>query len=121
MSDKSLHTIATVQPTTIEAFGNIYGIGERKRDAYGERFIAVVKEFEDSEGHNELPVENELPYMEKQKQLYANAYAPLTDEDDALLMRLHSEGKSVKELMEVFGRNRGAITSRIKKLNEKTI
>lgn len=121
MSDKSLHTIATVQPTTIEAFGNIYGIGERKRDAYGERFIAVVKEFEDSEGHNELPVENELPYMEKQKQLYANAYAPWTDEDDALLIRLHSEGKSVKELMEVFGRNRGAITSRIKKLNEKTI
>lgn len=140
MSDKSLHAIATLQPTTVEAFGNIYGIGERKRDAYGERFIAIVKEFDDSAGHEglsgraeftdtsdnnvakELPVEdeeNELPYMERQKQLYANAYAPWTDEDDALLMRLHSAGKSVKELMEVFGRNRGSITSRIKKLNEK--
>lgn len=139
MSDKSLHAIATLQPTTVEAFGNIYGIGERKRDAYGERFIAVVKEFGDSEGHEglsgkaerpdtsdnnaakELPVEdeeNELPYMERQKQLYANAYAPWTDEDDALLVELHSEGKSVKELMEVFGRNSGAIASRLKKLTE---
>ena len=140
MSDKSLHAIATLQPTTVEAFGNIYGIGERKRDAYGERFIAVVKEFGDSEGHEglsgkaerpdtsdnnaakEVPVEdeeNELPCMERQKQLYANAYAPWTDEDDDLLVELHSEGKSVKELMEVFGRNRGAISSRLKRLTEK--
>lgn len=46
MSDKSLHALATLRPTTIEAFGNIFGIGERKRDAYGEKFIAVIKEFE---------------------------------------------------------------------------
>lgn len=48
MSDKSLHALATERPTTIEAFGSIYGIGERKRDAYGERFIAAIREFEAS-------------------------------------------------------------------------
>ena len=52
MSDKSLHALATERPTTIEAFGNIYGIGERKRDAYGERFIAAIREFEASADDN---------------------------------------------------------------------
>ena len=38
-------------------------------------------------------------------------------EDDARLLQLFALGKSIKELCEIFGRNRGAITSRLKKLN----
>ena len=45
MSDKSLHMLATEQPTTLQAFGEVFGIGQHKRDTYGERFIAVIKEF----------------------------------------------------------------------------
>ncbi len=45
MSDRSLHALASEQPTTLQAFGNIFGIGEHKRDAYGEQFIAVIKEY----------------------------------------------------------------------------
>ncbi len=45
MSDKSLHALATERPTTLEAFGGIFGIGQHKRDTYGERFIAVIKEY----------------------------------------------------------------------------
>ena len=63
----------------------------------------------------------ELSYMEQQKQLHANAYAKWTPEDDALLMELYTNGLSVKELMERFGRNRGAIRSRLKKLAEERI
>ena len=48
MSDKSLHILATEQPTTLQAFGEVFGIGEYKRDAYGERFIAVIQEFTDT-------------------------------------------------------------------------
>jgi hypothetical protein len=32
-------------PTTLPSFGNTFGIGEHKRDTYGERFIAVIKQF----------------------------------------------------------------------------
>ena len=49
MSDKSLHILATEQPTTLQAFGEIFGIGQHKRDTYGERFIAVIKDFVQSE------------------------------------------------------------------------
>ena len=57
-----------------------------------------------------------LSYMDKQKQLYANAYAPWTEEDDKRLKQLYAEGKSIEELMEIFRRNSGAIRSRLKKL-----
>ena len=33
---------------TLQAFGDIYGIGMHKRDSYGEQFIAVIKEYENA-------------------------------------------------------------------------
>lgn len=60
----------------------------------------------------------EPSYMERQKQLHANAYAKWTKEDDVLLMELFSQGATVSALMERFGRNRGSIRSRLKKLTE---
>jgi ATP-dependent DNA helicase RecQ len=53
MSDKTLHALATDMPTTLASFGNTFGIGEHKRDTYGERFIAVIKQF--------APVVEEIP------------------------------------------------------------
>lgn len=43
LSDKTLHLIAIQQPTTIEAFGNINGIGEYKKEKYGKEFIELIK------------------------------------------------------------------------------
>ena len=57
MSDKTLHALATDMPTTLATFGNTFGIGEHKRDTYGERFIAVIKQFAPTE--KEIPVKNE--------------------------------------------------------------
>src|SRR5574344_244613 len=39
MSDKVLHTIARMKPTTIDAFGYIPGIGDFKKNKYGKDFI----------------------------------------------------------------------------------
>lgn len=44
-SDKVLHALATLKPTTIEQFGFIPGVGEHKRQKYGLRFLAVIKKF----------------------------------------------------------------------------
>lgn len=55
---------------------------------------------------------------EKRKQ-YPNAYKPWSTEDDKLLVALHNDNKSIKELMFIFKRNKGAIHSRIKKLTDK--
>ena len=44
-SDKVLHALATIKPTTLEQFGNISGIGEHKRQKYGERFVELIRKF----------------------------------------------------------------------------
>lgn len=44
LSDKVLHEIATVRPTTVEQFGNVSGIGEYKKQKYGQTFVNVVRQ-----------------------------------------------------------------------------
>ena len=55
-------------------------------------------------------------HMERQKALYANVYKPWSEDDDELLTKQYKEGASIKELMSLFQRNRGGITSRLRKL-----
>ncbi len=57
--------------------------------------------------------------VEKIRETHQQAYLPWTAEDDNKLELLFCEGKKVKELAEIFGRNTGAINSRIKKLELK--
>lgn len=54
--------------------------------------------------------------VEEIRQKHPHAYARWTTEDDERLEQLYCEGKTRKELAAIFGRDPGAITSRIKKL-----
>lgn len=45
LSDKVLHLLASSRPTTIDAFGEISGIGEYKKGRYGKEFIEVIRRF----------------------------------------------------------------------------
>ena len=56
--------------------------------------------------------------IEEKRQEYGNAYLPWEKEADEYLVRLYEEGKSIKELTEIFERNNGAIRSRLKKLGK---
>ena len=57
--------------------------------------------------------------VEKIRETHQQAYLPWTAEDDNKLELLFCEGKKVKDLAQIFGRNEGAINSRIKKLELK--
>lgn len=43
-SDKVLHLLVQQRPTTLEAFGNVSGIGEYKKKKYGREFVALIKQ-----------------------------------------------------------------------------
>lgn len=43
LSDKTLHLLASQKPVTLEAFGEISGIGEYKKEKYGKEFIEVIR------------------------------------------------------------------------------
>lgn len=57
-----------------------------------------------------------VSYMEQQKQMHHNAYDKWTTEDDEQLRSHYERGVSIQDLCRIFGRNEGAIRSRIIKL-----
>lgn len=136
LSDKSLRSIASKKPTNLYQFGNAYGIGEHKKTQFGERFINLIcnhlgvpylpspnispapSQNAEEDGDIASSVKPELSYMDRQKQIYANAYAPWTEEEEKALLYLHKQGKKVPELVDIFQRNDGAIRSRLKRLGE---
>ena len=67
----------------------------------------------------ELSEDKTYTFGEKRKQ-YPNAYKPWNVEDDEQLITLYKTNKGIKELMDIFKRNEGAIRSRIKKLMYKS-
>ena len=136
LSDKSLQSLTMVKPTNLLLFGNCFGIGEHKKNLFGERFVNLIcshlgvdrssetpasAEILHSSDAIELPIEEsnsdkELSYMYKQKQLHANAYAPWSNEEESTLSFLYHQGKTVKELALILQRNEGSIRSRLRKI-----
>ena len=136
LSDKSLQSLTMVKPTNLLLFGNCFGIGEHKKNQFGERFVDLIcshlgverssetpasAEILHSSDAIELPIEEsnsdkELSYMYKQKQLHANAYAPWSNEEESTLSFLYHQGKTVKELALILQRNEGSIRSRLRKI-----
>ncbi len=136
LSDKSLRSLASKKPTNLSLFGNVYGIGEHKKMLLGERFVDLIcnhlgvsrspepitspfqSQTADKKTEVISAVKTNLSYMDRQKQLYRNAYAPWTEEEERTLLDLHKQGKKVSELIDIFKRNAGAIRSRLKRLGE---
>ena len=136
LSDKSLQSLAMVKPTNLFLFGNCFGIGEHKKNQFGERFVDMIcshlgversseplesAEILPSFDAIELPIEKnhsdkELSYMDKQKRLHANAYSPWSNEEESTLSFLYRQGKTVKELAIILQRNESSIRSRLRKL-----
>ena len=76
-----------------------------------------IQENEPMAQENLMPSQAEATsHMEQQKAKFHNAYSPWSEEDDLQLVHLFQEGKSIEELMAIFKRNRGSITSRLRKL-----
>ena len=60
LSDKTLHLLSSAKPTTIEAFGEISGIGEFKKEKYGKDFVEVIRRFLNKSGKFNIQLFNHL-------------------------------------------------------------
>lgn len=54
--------------------------------------------------------------MEAKRRVHPNAYKPWEPEDDQRLAERCAQGISLSELSKIFGRNEGAIASRLLKI-----
>lgn len=119
MSDKTLIALAQTMPTTQEELLSVSGIGPHKAQLWGERILDTVKDYFEESGtkKSQFQAQNKtISYMERQKLIHNQAYAPWTAEDDAKLVQMNRLGHSEEELAKEFGRGLGAIRSRLKKL-----
>lgn len=85
------------------------------------KFHIPVSTFDASTFVRQKKAEGKAYTMEEKRKQHSNAYKSWTTADDNLLIALHEEGKSIKELTSIFGRKEGAILSRIKKLTETNV
>lgn len=44
LSDKVLHLLCNIRPTTVEEFGQINGIGDFKKEKYGKSFVSLINQ-----------------------------------------------------------------------------
>ena len=119
--NKALHEMATCFPQTTAAFLEINGVGNRKLLQFGKLFMSAIRCYiETYKIQENTGVES---YDMKRVYLVANirikhpnAYKGWTKDEDEKLKKLRAEGKSITELADFFEREKGAITSRLKKL-----
>ena len=116
--DRSLHEMATRLPQTPEALLEINGVGNRKLAQFGELFMSVIRNYK---GTNKVQPLDESQNPKKYsvaniRAQYSNAYREWTPGEDENLRKLTSIGKSITELAKHFGRNKGALRSRLRKL-----
>lgn len=126
-SDKTLHALAAEKPTDLQHFSQIWGVGQNKAETFGERFIEAIKPHAPA-STSMAAMPNNKPYIEdKNEKAYSveqirtqhpQAYRPWTEDDDVLLAHYFDKGMSVSELANKFGRNEGAIRSRLKKIGK---
>lgn len=45
LNDKTLHLLASIQPTTLDEFGNVSGIGDFKKERYGKEFVNAIRQY----------------------------------------------------------------------------
>lgn len=102
--DSSLKAMARYFPQTLSDFRKIDGVGESKLEKYGEIFVKEIADY--CQDYR----------IEHIRKVHPRAYEPWTKDEDERLIREYRSGKSIEELMEVFGRQSGGIKSRLKKL-----
>ncbi len=134
--DKALHEMAIKLPKTTSEFLQINGVGNRKLSQFGELFMSVICRHA---GKNKVIDTMKSAINSKEEILsenhdlkkysvanirleHTNAYQEWTSDDDENLRKLKGDGKNISELAEIFGRQEGAIRSRLKKIDlEKSI
>lgn len=93
-SDASLRAMALACPRTLHAFARVSGVGSRKLDAYGDRFVRAIGEFCDTHDVSAAPEQQAPPVRERERRRETNAGGAAAQE----ILRLYRSGMSVEQI-----------------------
>ena len=113
-SDATLQEMAYYIPQSRDSLARIFGVGDVKLEQFGDAFLLIIRDYA---GRCSLEERGKPAYnVEEIRRQYPKAYAKWLPEDDERLKEMYAAGTGVAELARQFGRNRGAIRSRLTKL-----
>ena len=112
--DATLQKMAYYIPQSRDSLARICGVSDVKLGQFGEMFLSTIRIYA---GLHSLRERVKPAYdVEEIRRQHPQAYARWSSEDDERLQEMYVVGKGVAELARHFGRNEGAIWSRLKKL-----
>jgi len=118
-SDVALKEMSAKHPRSLDAFRAINGVGEVKLKKYGSLFLEKIIDFcmlNDIKLETDIIKNKSYSIVDIQKK-FPTAYEKWTNEEEQRLINGYNNGKTIKELSELLGRQQGGIRSRLKKLN----
>lgn len=119
-SDESLRQMAIYFPTDHESLLQIKGVGAKKLDQFGDRFLAVVCEHVAERGvgsSNPSAMSKHATNGSAFAQIrnaHPRAYAQWEPEEDEQLASLFQAGRSIPEIASALGRRPSAIAARLR-------
>ena len=116
-SDVTLQQMAYYLPQSRESLSRITGVGKVKLEQLGDTFLSVICEHARSHGLEERA--KPAYSLDEKRRDHPRAYEKWSPTDDNQLKEMYTSGTGVADLAKHFGRNRGAIRSRLKKLGLK--
>lgn len=129
--DLTLQQMAYYVPQSRESLSSISGVGDTKLEQFGDAFLSVIHEHARAHELEERDIQSQrrdirsrgnregedTAYsVEEIRQSHPKAYEPWTSKEDERLRDMLQAGRSVSELATDFGRQPGAIQSRLRKL-----
>ena len=126
--DVTLQQMAYYLPQSSESLSRISGVGEKKLEQLGDTFLSAIVAHASSHnlGERDIPArrhrgteqgEGSSYSLDDIRQAHPKAYEPWTSEEDEHLKEMQRAGRSISEMARNFGRQPGAIRSRLKKLD----
>ena len=113
-SDASLRAMALACPRTLDAFARVSGVGSRKLDAYGDRFVRAISEFCDTHDVSAAPEQQAPPVRERERRRTAMGKESTTQET----LRLYRSGFGLEQIATARGLTQGTVANHLCQLVE---
>jgi ATP-dependent DNA helicase RecQ len=117
-SNASLRTMALVCPRTLDAFARVSGVGSRKLEAYGERFVRAINRLCDMHGVSaalEQDASSVTQFARERERRRSTATKKSTTQ---VTLRLYRTGLGVEQIATAQHLTQGAIANHLCKLIE---
>jgi len=93
-SDASLRAMALLCPRTLDAFARVPGVGSRKLNAYGDRFVRAIDRFCDAHGLSAAPEQQMSNVRERERHRETGAIGASAQET----LRLYRAGMGIEQI-----------------------